>query len=115
MAIPSEIVALIDRLNQELNETEQGAIRGLTIIRPLLTRFGDNPMLIRHFAYFNNSLLLVEFSRNKIDTIIERISSDEVNEQQIQEAGEDLGEQLGRLLEARINIRSIITTWEELP
>lgn len=42
MAIPSEIQALIDRLNQELNETEQEATEGLSLTRQNLSRFPDN-------------------------------------------------------------------------
>ncbi|MFB2896961.1 hypothetical protein ACE1CI_28945 [Aerosakkonemataceae cyanobacterium BLCC-F50] len=50
MTIPSEILALIDRLNQELNETEQELISGLNRIRPLLSIFPDNNLLIGYFS-----------------------------------------------------------------
>ncbi|WP_017717502.1 hypothetical protein [Kamptonema formosum] len=39
MAIPNEITALIERLNQELERIEWGAAAGLTIARPLLYQF----------------------------------------------------------------------------
>ncbi len=45
MTIPPEIQALIDRLNQELDETELQAIDGLNLVRPLLVNFGDNIVL----------------------------------------------------------------------
>lgn len=44
MPIPPRISALIDRLNQELNQTEQEAIEGVNLVRPLLPLF-PHPVL----------------------------------------------------------------------
>lgn len=46
MAIPSEITALIERLNQELDQISQEATEGLNIVRSGLFRFPDNALLI---------------------------------------------------------------------
>ncbi|WP_199315323.1 MULTISPECIES: hypothetical protein [Oscillatoriales] len=46
MPIPSEIQDLIDRLNQELAETETDATQGLNLVRPILSQFPDNARMI---------------------------------------------------------------------
>jgi len=113
MPITPEIQALVDRLNQELNQTEQEATEGLNIVRPLLSRFPENDRLNQFFAYFSSVLFFVETSRTRrIQTIIERISDADVTEEQIQRAGETLSTLLGRVLEAKIGVRQIITRLE---
>jgi len=57
MAIPIELLALIDRLNQELAETERDATNGVNILRPILFRFPDNDTMTQFFAYFNTAIL----------------------------------------------------------
>jgi hypothetical protein len=115
MTIPSEILALIDRLYQELNETEQELISGLNRVRPLLSIFPDNNLLMGYFSYFNNVLFFIDSSRRRIQSIIETIEPADAQEELIQEAGEDLGEQLGRVIEAKMGVRRIMDTLEELP
>ena len=56
MPIPPDIQALINRLNQEINETEQEAIKGLNLVRPILSLFPDNAILVQYFAYINAAL-----------------------------------------------------------
>lgn len=114
MPIPSEIAALVDQLNQELNQTEQEATEGVNLIRPLLSRFPDNIRLIQFFTFFNNALLFIEISRIRIQAIVERISAPDVIAEEIQEVGEDLGTLLGRVLETKIGSRRIIRILEEL-
>lgn len=114
MPIPSEIAALVNQLNQELNQTEQEATEGVNLVRPLLFRFPDNIRLIQFFAFFNNALLFVEISRIRIQAIIERISAPDVIAEEIQEAGEDLGTLLGRVLETKMGGKRIIRILEEL-
>lgn len=114
MPIPSEIAALVDQLNQELNQTEQEATEGVNLVRPLLSRFPDNIRLVQFFTFFNNALLFVEISRIRIQAIIERISAPDVTAEEIQEAGEDLGTLLGRVLEAKMGGKRIIIILEEL-
>ena len=71
-------------------------------------------MLMRHFAYFNNVVLFVDIARNKVRSIVENFSTEDLQEEAIQEIGEDLGELLGRVIEAKIGIENIIKTLEEL-
>ena len=66
MPIPSEITALIEQLYQELDETEQEAKEGVSLVRIILSRFPDNVRLIQLFALFNNTLLFVDISKRRI-------------------------------------------------
>ena len=114
MPIPFEIAALVDQLNTELNQTEQEATEGVNLVRPLLSCFPDNIRLVQFFTFFNNALLFVEISRIRIQAIIERISAPDVTAEEIQEAGEDLGTLLGRVLEAKMGGKRIMRILEEL-
>ena len=52
MTIPTELSGIITRLNQELNQIEKEATRGLDLIRELLPQFGDN--LVKIFVVGNS-------------------------------------------------------------
>ncbi|MFB2976427.1 hypothetical protein [Microseira sp. BLCC-F43] len=114
MAIPSEVQALIDRLNQELAQIEREASEASNIVRSLLLRFSDNVTLIGLFATLSNALLFVENSRRRIQTTVESISPENVRSQVIQEAGEDLAELLGRVLETKMLVNTVITRLDNL-
>jgi len=58
----------------------------------------------------NNVLLFVEISRQQIQNAAEAISSKSITEEAIQEIGEDLGELLGRVLEAKVGVKGIISS-----
>lgn len=115
MAIPAEITALIDRLNQELNEIEQEALQGLSRVRTELSRFPDNTLLIQLFASLNNALLFVEISRQQIQTTIRSISLNDVPVEATQEAGEDLATLLGRTIETKILVSRTLSRLENFP
>ena len=115
MAVPLEINELIDRLKQELNETEQQATEGLNLLRPILSRFPDNATLIQFFSYFNASLFFVVDSRRRIEAIVEMLSSALSTADQIQEAGADMGSLLGQVLEVKINTNRLKTRLENWP
>ncbi|MFB2834467.1 hypothetical protein [Floridanema evergladense] len=115
MPIPPEIQLLIDRLNQELVETEQEATEGLSIVREVLSLFPENAIMLQFFAALSNTLLFIEISKRRIQITINRISPVDVNAEEIQEAGEDLGTELGRVLEAKLSVRRIINRLQELP
>lgn len=114
MPLPPEISPLIDRLSQELEETESAASTGLNLLRPILSRFPDNATLIQFFAYFNTALFFTVDSRRRIQITVESISLADVTREEIQEAGEDLGNLLGRVLEVKINairLKSRLENW----
>ena len=68
MLIPPPIAALVDQLNQELNQTEREATEGLNRVRQVMSRFPNNALLIQFFAYFNAALFFVENSKRRIQT-----------------------------------------------
>ena len=115
MPIPSEIQALVDRINQELDETEREATEGLNQVRSIVSQFPDNVILTQFFASFSNTLLFVEISRRRIQITVNRISPVDVTPENILEVGEDLGTELGRILEVKIGIRRILNRLQELP
>lgn len=114
MSIPSEIVLLVDGLNQEINQTEQEAREGLNLVKPLLFLFSGNVRVIQFYTFFNNALLFVEISKRRIQAVVERISAADVTAEEIQEAGEDLGMLLGWVMEAKIVGRQLLRSLEEL-
>ncbi|MFB2972564.1 hypothetical protein ACE1CD_26695 [Aerosakkonema sp. BLCC-F183] len=109
MPIPSEIRELIDRINQEINETEQEATEGISLVRPILSQFPENVALTQFFAYFSSILFFVEMCRTRrLPTIVEKISDSDVTDLEIKEAGEELGTLLGQVIEAKIGVRRIV-------
>ena len=58
-------------------------------------------------------LLYVEISKRRINITVNRLSSNDVTTAEILEAGEDLGTELGRALEAKISVRRIIARLQE--
>lgn len=105
MPITPEIANLVERLNRELNETQQDAIIGLNLVRKKLSRsgFSDNEILTQFFGALNGILFFVEIHRGRIERLIERISLEDIPDELMQETAEDLGTILGQVLEVRIN------------
>ena len=114
MTIPTELLATITKLNQELNEIEHEATRGLEIIRSLLPLFFDNLVLIQLLSTLNNSLLFRDNTRRRIQITLDSISLPYVTDEIIQEAGEDLGELLGRVLETKMLVSRAVGILEDL-
>lgn len=69
MSIPPEIATLVEQLNQELNQTEQEASKGLNLVRQAMSR-PNNALLIQFFAYFSAALFFVDNSKRRIQTTI---------------------------------------------
>ncbi|MCL1467189.1 hypothetical protein [Argonema galeatum] len=114
MTIPSELNALIERLNQELDIIEREATAGLNLVRVRLERFPNNFLLIQMFASFNTALFFVATQRRQIEARIEDLSRKVTTNEQIQEAGEDLAIELGRVLETKIMVKGIKARLENL-
>ncbi len=113
MPIPAEIANLIKRLLEEFDLIEQDTTQGLTIVNRNLAFFPNNIILTQYFAYLNTVLLAVDTYRRQVQGIIEIISPRDVPQEVIQEAGEDLGLLLGRVLETKIAIRQIVNRLQE--
>lgn len=115
MSIPSEIIALIERLNQELDLIESDATEGANLARAILTLFPDNFIVIQLFAFLNASLILVETSRQQIQILVENLSTTDVNtDEEIQEAVAGLATELGRVIETKIRVSRVKIRLENL-
>ncbi len=107
-AYPPEVTALVERLNQELDQTEQIAIRGVNLARDWLSRFPDNAALLQYFAYFNAVQFSVESARGKMQSLMGAVVSD----LDIQNAGEDLATLLGQVLETKLRVEQFVSNLE---
>ncbi|MGH2412629.1 MAG: restriction endonuclease subunit S [Microcystaceae cyanobacterium] len=115
MSIPSEITALVERLNQELAQIEREATEGLMLARITLEYFPENIILIEMFAFLNNVIFLIGIERERIPTIVATLAeTDETTGEDIQAVGEDLAAKLGRLLETKIRVSRIKNRLENL-
>lgn len=114
MPIPSTLRTLIDQLNQEFNQTEQEATDGLKLVRELLSRFPDNAILIQFFAYLNSALIFVDTYKRQTQNTINVLLAVDVTAEELQEAGEDLGSILGRVLETKIEVMRTIARLQSL-
>lgn len=75
----------------------------------------NNFVLVQLFAFLNSSLFFVNTSRRKIQNSLEHLSTTDVlNEERIQEVGQDLAIELGRVLETKITVIQIKTRLENL-
>jgi hypothetical protein len=77
-------------------------------VRTRITLFPDNIISIQLFALLNNYALFSENNRRRTQETIRHISTDKtLSSTDIEEAGEDLSEQLGRSLEAKIVVENV--------
>jgi hypothetical protein len=114
MAIPPEILRLVEQLTEELDRIEQQANMGLNIASQLLERFPDNARLIDLSANVGNGLFFVNSFRNRIERIIENLSGTTVLSEAIQVAGEELSELWGRILECKMPVNRSVGILEDL-
>ena len=102
MTIPPEINSIVESINQELNEIEQQGTAGQNLARIILDKFPNNARLVQFFATFSNAILFVEVEKRRIISIIENIALlNIVTDEDIQEVGEDLSAEMGKVLETK--------------
>ena len=114
MAI-SEISAIVDRLNLELNQNEQQASVGANLSQKLLSRFVDNALLAQDFAYFNTILFFLKISQIQIGTVNKTFNNKEFPEEAIATATEELTTLEGLILEIKDNLDlgvNRLNSWE---
>ena len=114
MSIPSEIIAVINRLNQELDAIESQTISAQNLVREALSRLPENAMLIQTLDYLNETRQFVENSRSVIASDIESISGSDVTKLEIQQVGENLAASLGMTLEIKMQVQRLLSRLEEL-
>lgn len=113
MPITPEFAALIDRSNQELNQTLARVTGCLELLRELISRFPNNAIPMQYYAFLNAAQLFVENSRRQIQAVVEFVSHTNVSDKEIQDAGEELGTILGQTLKVKIRVERIISRLEE--
>lgn len=107
MTLPSNFDALIKQLNSELDNLQSELSDSIELIRSRINLFPENIILIQLFATLNNYALFAENTRRRIQETIRYFSSKSLSDKELQEIGEDLSEQLGRILEAKIIVSTI--------
>ena len=107
MTLPSNINALIEQLNHEIDNLEHELSQSIELIRSRINLFPENLILIQLFATLNNYILFAENTRRRISEIERYLNKKDLSDDELQEAGEDLSEQLGRVLEAKIIVNNI--------
>lgn len=93
----------------------QEATVGLDILRRVMSNFPENVILVQYFAYLNALLFFAETSRSQIQAIAQTLSPVNVPAEVIQESGEDLGNLLGRVIEAKTRVEQILNFLRGLP
>ena len=111
MTIPSELNVLINRLNAELDRIETQATEGLRLLGPIMSSFPDNTVLIQQFAYLNTILFFLESSRKQINDGVELASDTAVSEEIIQDLGETFSNLLGKVIEVKLKVETIVNRW----
>lgn len=112
MSITPEFAALIDRLNQELNQTEQQTTECLNLLRELISCFPDNAIILQYYAFLNAAQLFVENSKRQMQAAVELVSPTNVSDEEIHDSGEEIGTILGQTLEVKLRVERIISRLE---
>ena len=106
--LPSNLNRLVKQVYDELNELDNELAQAIELIRERMRLFPDNIISIQIFAILNNYLLFADNTRRRMQATVQYITmEDELSYEDIQEAGEDFSEQLGRVLEAKIVVNGI--------
>jgi hypothetical protein len=108
MAIPGNLNKLFKQINDELESLEQELSEATGLIRERIVLFPENIISIQIFANLSSYSVFIQNTKRRIQDTLRYIHDNEkISNQYIQEAGEDLSEQLGRVLEAKIVIVTI--------
>lgn len=114
MTTPLEIFALVEQLSKELDRIEQQANEGLAIASQFLERFPNNTRLIGLSATLGNVLFFVNNFRSRIENIVNKITATNISVEAMQEAGEELSEAWGRVMECKMLVSRTVTILENL-
>lgn len=114
MSLPSNLMILIEQIESELTLLDSDLDQIIKLLRERMELFSDNIVLIQIFATLNNYRLFVQNTRIKLENTIQYFTKNKAPSQEdIREIGEDLSEQLGRVLEAKIIVSNIRNRLED--
>ena len=108
MTLPPSFNTLVEQIDREINNLDTELSQAIQLVRSRITLFPDNIISIQLFALLTNYTLFSENTRRRIKETIQYLTANEMlSSSDIQEVGEDLSEQLGRILEAKIVVSNI--------
>ena len=108
MTLPPSFNTLVEQIAREINNLDTELSQAIQLVRSRITLFPDNIISIQLFALLTNYTLFSENTRRRIKETIQYLTANEMlSSSDIQEVGEDLSEQLGRILEAKIVVSNI--------
>jgi hypothetical protein len=88
-------------LNSDLTQS-------IRIVRERLNLFPENIILMQLYSTLNNYVLFTQNTQRRTQEAIQYFAINKnVSEENIREFGEDLSEQLGRIIEAKIVVNTI--------
>ena len=80
MTLPSNINALIKRLNHEIDNLEHELSQSIELIRSRINLFPENIILIQLFATLNNYILFTENTRRRINETERYLSKEDLSQ-----------------------------------
>jgi hypothetical protein len=108
MALPSNFSDLVQQIGIELNELNSVLIQSIRIVRERINLFPENIILMQLYSTLNNYALFAQNTRRLTPEAIQYLAVNEnISEKDIREFGEDLSEQPGRIIEAKIVVATI--------
>jgi hypothetical protein len=109
MNLPPNFNVLVEQIDREIDNLDTELSEAIQLVRARITLFPNNVSSIQLFALLNNYALFSDNTRRRIQETIRYLTTtnEPLSSQDIEEAGEDLSEQLGRILEAKIVISNI--------
>ena len=108
MTLPPNFNILVAQIDREINLLATELSQAIQLVRARISLFPNNIILIQLFALLNNYTLFLENTQRRIRETIQYVTTDEtLSSVDIQAAGEELSEQLGRILEAKIVVSNI--------
>ncbi len=108
MNLPPNFNILVEQIDCEIDNLDTELSQAIQLVRIRITLFPNNVISIQLFALLTNYTLFSENTRRRIQETIRYLATAEtISMQDIAEAGEDLSEQLGRILEAKIVVSNI--------
>lgn len=108
MELPPNFNDLIQQITVELIELNSALTESIRIVRERLNIFPENIILMQLYSTLNNYALFAQNTQRRTREAIQYLSVDEnSSEENIREFGEDLSEQLGRIIEAKIVVSNI--------
>jgi hypothetical protein len=108
MPLPSKFNELVQQIGIEMNELNDTLTESIKIVRKRINLFPENIILIQLYSTLNNYALFSQNTQRRIQEAMQYLEAQEnISEENVREFGEDLSEQLGRIIEARIVVSNI--------